>query len=357
MRLGVDLTACWRPRVGMVTASLELARAMAAPDPARLVLLASRERPPGFAKSAAILSPHRHELANKLAWMPSVEASAGLRAILYPYWPSPPLRRRGAPPATLFVHDLAFSLRPREVPWQQRLYLGSVLPRALEGAAAVMVPTAATRSDLLDCYPLPGLQGKVHVVPEGPTPLPSPGPLPAGVEPGFILAVGTLEPRKNYPRLVAAHRLLRARARVPPLVIAGREGWGYSQEVAGLRREPAVTLLGHVDDATLAGLYAHAAAFCFPSLHEGFGIPLLDAMAAGLPCLVGDSGALSEVAVEAALVVPAADTEAIAAGLERVLGDGALRNQLSARGRARAGAFSWERAGAQALAILEATAA
>ena len=340
----------------MVTASLELARAMAAPEPARLVVLASGRRPPGFEGAPAILSPYRHELANKLAWIPLVEASAGLSAIVYPYWPSPPVRRRDAPPATVFVHDLAFRIRPREVPWQQRLYLGSILPRALAGAAAVIVPSAATRGDLLDCYPLAGLEERLHVLPEGPTPLPVAGALPEGVEPGYLLAVGTVEPRKNYPRLVEAHRALRERGEAPELVIAGREGWGYGDAAARLRAAPGVRLLGHVDDPTLAALYRDARAFAFPSLYEGFGLPLLDAMAAGLPSLVGNRGSLPELAGDAALAVDPEDVEAIAAGLDRLLHQDDLRRLLSARGRARAEEFSWERAGAQALSIVEATA-
>src|ERR1700730_7770900 len=190
----------------MVTHALALGAALLeAGGPESFTVFSSRERVPGLPSGyEAVLSPHRHEVANKLLWFPAVEVASELDAILYPYWPPPPRRRLDAPPTAFFVHDLAFRLRPDEVPWQQRAYLGTVLPAALRTAAAVLVPSLSTGADLLACYPYPDLADRVHAVAEGPTPLPAPGALPAGVEPGFILAGGALEARKNYPRLVAA---------------------------------------------------------------------------------------------------------------------------------------------------------
>lgn len=356
-RIGIDLTACWRPRVGMVTVAMELARGLGVlAGEERLLLFCSRERPPGLGLegSGAILSPWRHEVPNKLRWLPAVESGAGLGAVLYPYWPSPPRRRPGAPPAAVFVHDLAFRVRPDEVPWQQRAYLGSILPAALRGAAAILVPSATTRDDLLANYPVPGLEARVTVVPEGPGLVGvEPAPLPAGLQPGFLLAVGTIEPRKNYPRLVRAHRLLHERGQAPPLVVAGRPGWAYGTALADLRDSPGVRHLGHVDDATLAGLYRHALALAFPSLYEGFGLPLLEAMGAGLPALIGDRGALPELAAGAALEVEATDVEAIATGLRRLVEDAGLRTRLAALGRARAAAHSWQTASRTVLAVLD----
>ena len=351
--LGIDLTACWRPRAGMVTVALELARALHRRG-VPLTLLCSRERPAGFEGARAILSPHRHEVANKLFWLPQVEAAAGLDAILYPYWPPPPRRRRGAPPAVAFVHDLAFRLRPDEVPWQQRLFLGSLLPPALRASALVLVPTETTRCDLLQEYPLPGLAGRVEVLPEGLPELPAPGPLPAGLAPGFLLAVGTVEPRKNYPRLLSAYReLRRRRPDAPPLVVAGADGWGRGGgESRLLASEPGVRHLGRVDDATLAALYGSAAGLAFPSLYEGFGLPLLEAMAHGVPALIGRSGALPELAGGAALEVDPRSVPEIADGLERLLGDEELRSALAASGPERARGFSWDAAAERLEALI-----
>jgi glycosyltransferase involved in cell wall biosynthesis len=354
VKLGVDLTACWRPRVGMLTVAVDLTRALleAAPD-AEWTFFCSRERVPALADAPArfLLSPHRHEVANKLTWLPSVEAAAGLDAIFYPYWPSPPRRRLDAPPAVVFVHDLAFKLRPAEVPWQQRLYQGALFPRSLPRAAAVLVPSAATRADLLAAYPAVA-PARVHVVPEAAAQLGAQAaPLPAGLEPGFLLAVGTVEPRKNYPRLLRAYRRL---DQPPPLVVAGREGWAYGEAMDLLDSTPGVRRLGHVSDAELLALYRSAVALAFPSLYEGFGLPLLEAMREGLPALIGSRGALPELAGNAALAVDAEDEAAIARGLRQLLDDPKLRARLAAAGRRRAAEFSWERAARQTLEILRA---
>lgn len=356
-RFAIDVTACWRPqRVGMITVAIELTKALvAARGEDHYTLLCSRERPPALAglDCEAVLSPYRHELALKTRWLPTVEAQLDCDAILYPYWPSPPIRRRDAPPAAVFVHDLAFKLRPAEVPWQQRLYMGAVLGRSLRNAAAVLVPSEATRRDLLACYPITGLRSRVHVVPEGVSLGPPPGPLPPRLEPGFILAVGTVEPRKNYPRLLAAYRHLRResvplllgdRPGVPELVIAGRPGWAYGDTLERMEAEPGVRFLGHVDEATLSALYRSAAILALPSLYEGFGLPLLEAMAHGLPAVVGNVGALPELADGAAILVDSEDVASIAYGLERLLDDAALREKLGAMGKERAAAFTWERA-------------
>jgi glycosyltransferase involved in cell wall biosynthesis len=364
-RFAIDVTACWRPqRVGMLTVAVELTRALVkAARHDRFVLLCSRERPASLADldCDAVLAPRRHELALKSRWIPAIEPQLESDAILYPYWPSPPLRRAGAPPAAIVVHDLAFRLRPAEVPWQQRLYFRGVLPPALRQAAAVLVPSETTRRDLLQLYPIQGLDSRVEVIPEGPAPAVEPGPLPAGVEPGFILAVGTVEPRKNYPRLLAAYRQLRARALpfiidgrpgVPQLVIAGRPGWAYGDALLRIQAEPGVRYLGHVDEPTLEALYRSASVLAFPSLYEGFGLPLLEAMAHGVPAVVGAAGALPELALGAALPVDAEDPNAIAGALERLLADESLRAKLGREGRARAEQYTWERAAARVLEVL-----
>lgn len=342
----------------MVTVAMGLTRELLhqAPPAWELTLFCSRERPPGLEDAAArvLLSPWRHEVANKLRWLPAVEAEAGLDLSLYPYWPCPPWPRPGAPPAVMFVHDLAFRVRPSEVPWQQRVYLGSILPASLRRASLVLTLSEATRRDLLLHYPLPGLARRVQVVPggrglEGV----EPGPLPAGLEPGFLLAVGTIEARKNYRRLLAAYRLLRRRGIELPLVVAGRPGWGHDSVQAQLVAEPGVRVLGHVEDGTLLALYRAARALAFPSLYEGFGLPLLEAMAEGLPAVVGDAGALPELAAGAALVVDPLDVEAIAGALERVLCDEELRRRLSRMGKDRAAQYTWARSAARTLELLE----
>jgi glycosyltransferase involved in cell wall biosynthesis len=367
VRFAIDVTATWRPqRVGMLTVATELSRALVKNRSGdEFVLLCSRERPLALRDldCDAVLSPYRQELILKSTWLPKIEPLLEADAILYPYWPSPPRRRLGAPPAAIFVHDLAFRLRPDEVPWQQRLYLGAVLPRALRNAAAVFVPSEATRRDLLHLYPMQGLEDKVEMIVEGLHEAAQAGPLPEGIEPGFILAVGTVEPRKNYPRLLVAYRQLRGRhgslpfiingrPGVPQLVIAGRAGWAYGDTLQRIAAEPGVRYLGHVDEPTLSALYESASVLAFPSLYEGFGLPLLEAMARGVPAVVGAAGALPELALGAAISVNAEDTEAIASGLERLLADEALRMRLGEEGKRRAKAYTWSIAAERTVEVL-----
>jgi glycosyltransferase involved in cell wall biosynthesis len=348
----------------MLTVAVELTRALVAGrGDDEFTLLCSRERPTALADldCEAVLSPYRHELVLKTRWLPTVEAQLDCDAILYPYWPSPPRRRRDAPPAAVFVHDLAFRVRPAEVPWQQRAYFRVMLGRSLRSAAAVLVPSEATRRDLLDRYRIEGLESKVSIVPEGVTADAPAAPLPPRLAPGFILAVGTIEPRKNYPRLLAAYRALRRESRpiligdrsgVPELVIAGRPGWAYGDTLQRINAEPGVRYLGHVDDATLTALYRAAAVLVFPSLYEGFGLPLLEAMAHGLPAVVGKAGSLPELAGDAAVLVDPEDVASIASGLERLLVDAALRKKLGAAGKRRAAGFTWARAAATTRDVL-----
>ena len=365
-RFAIDVTACWRPqRVGMLTVAVELSKALIeGRSQDEFVLLCSRERPESLREldCEAVLSPYRHELVLKSRWLPAMEPKLEADAILYPYWPGPPFRRNGAPPAAIFVHDLAFRIRPREVPWQQRLYFRATLPPALRQAAAVLVPSESTRGDLLQLYRIPGLEEKVEVIAEGVPSAVTAGPLPEGVDPGFVLAVGTVEPRKNYPRLLAAYRHLRGRGSlpfiingrpgVPQLVIAGRAGWAYGDTLQRIAAEPGVRYLGHVDEPTLAALYESASVLAFPSLYEGFGLPLLEAMSRGVPAVVGAAGALPELAVGAAISVNAEDITAIAGALERLLADEALRQKLGAEGKRLARGYTWANAAERTLVVL-----
>jgi glycosyltransferase involved in cell wall biosynthesis len=366
-RFAIDVTACWRPqRVGMSTVAVELTRALLEKRSGdEFVLLCSRERPEAFRDydCEAVLAPYRHEVALKLRWLPMIEPQLDCDAILYPFWPSPPRRRPGAPPAAIYLNDLAFRLRPAEVPWQQRAYFGTVLGPALRQAAAVLVISETTRRDLLDCYPIPGLESRVTVVSPGLPRQVAAGRLPTWLSPGYILAVSTIEPRKNYPRLLAAYRQLRSRGGalpmvigdspgVPPLVIAGRPGWAYGDTMKRIEAEPGVHYLGHVDEATLSALYESASVLAFPSLYEGFGLPLLEAMARGLPAVVGNRGALPELAGRDAVQVDPDDVSSIAAGLEQALTDESLRKRLIEGGRRRAAGFSWARAADTTLDIL-----
>jgi alpha-1,3-rhamnosyl/mannosyltransferase len=163
----------------------------------------------------------------------------------------------------------------------------------------------------------------------------------------YILAVSTLEPRKNFDRLLAAHDMLPIGLRNDlPLVIVGGAGWGGvldDSRADRARREGRLRLVGHISDADLAALYARASVFAFPSLYEGFGLPVLEAMAAGTPVVASSTTAVGEVAGDAAILIDPCDETALMRGLLDVTTDAARAAALRARGFVRAGEFGWDR--------------
>src|SRR5438094_8926150 len=135
----------------MLTVAVELSRALVEGSSGdRFILLCSRDRPVSLRvlDCEAVLAPYRHELVMKARWLPVVEPQLETDAILYPYWPSPRFRHAGAPPAAIFVHDLAFRIRPQAVPWQQRMYFRAASPPPLRRAGAHIVPWDSTGRDL-----------------------------------------------------------------------------------------------------------------------------------------------------------------------------------------------------------------
>jgi glycosyltransferase involved in cell wall biosynthesis len=161
--------------------------------------------------------------------------------------------------------------------------------------------------------------------------------------PGFVLAVGTMEPRKNLPRLVEAYACLDpALQQAHPLVVVGALGWSAGPTVAALRSlGDRAHVLGHISDAALAELYRRCAVFCYPSLGEGFGLPVLEAMAAGAAVITSSVSSLPEVGGDAVAYVVPDDVADITRGLKRVLRDPAERAAMEQRGRARAARFTW----------------
>lgn len=253
-------------------------------------------------------------------------------------------------PGVVTVHDLSFTA---EGAFPGAAALRALVPWSLERAAAVCVPSAAVAGELCSRYRLS--EERVVVTPEGvserffgATPLADAALARLGIRRPFALAVGTLEPRKNLEVLVRAFELARQRLEGWSLVLAGPQGWGPQ-----LRRAPGVVLTGYVADETLPGLLAAAEVFCYPSSYEGFGLPPLEAMAAGTPVLAGDYPAAADVLGEAALIVDGRDPEALAEGLVALAGDARLRTGLVRAGRARAARYTWERCARATLTAYE----
>jgi glycosyltransferase involved in cell wall biosynthesis len=260
-------------------------------------------------------------------------------------------------PTVAIVYDMVTfepAMRPnRRSTIIERLTLGPAVRRC----AALLAISQATADALTARFPKAA--GRTVVAPLGVTASLS-GTLATNEAqtlppPGFVLAVGTLEPRKNLPRLVAAYsRLDEQLQQQHPLVVVGALGWETGETLDALRSlGERCTMLGYVSDAALAELYRRCAVFCYPSLGEGFGLPVLEAMAAGAAVLTSNLSSLPEVGGDAVEYADPHDTASIAAGLSRVLSDQSHQAELSRRARVRASEFSWERFGQIALRTLE----
>jgi len=269
------------------------------------------------------------------------------------------------------VHDLGFLYHPEAHTLSQNLYLRWSTRHNARAATRILADSQATRRDLVRYYPIP--DSKIAVVYPGRDETLAPVTDPAllsdvraryGLAGPFLLYVGTLHPRKNLVRLVQAFgSLLRSStdgARSPmaelQLVLAGQKGWLYDDILDQVRRlglSDRVVLTGYVPDDDLPALLSGALAFVFPSLYEGFGLPLLEAMACGTPIICSNAASLPEVAGDAALLVDPTDTDALAEALARLVADEGLRRELVDRGFRQMRRFSWRRCAEETLAILE----
>lgn len=253
-------------------------------------------------------------------------------------------------PSVVTVHDLAF-MDPRFHNGRLRMYLRLMTGFSLRRASQVIAVSEYTKSQLERRFP--HLSGRVSVVYSGLDPVFRRAPTENGHRrPGrpYVLFVGSIEPRKNLPRLIRAFGTAMASTGLPhDLVLCGPWGWRYQPVVDALRSSPMrdrIRHAGYVPAADLPGLYAGADLLAYPSLDEGFGFPIIEAMSMGTPVITSDRAAPPEVAAGAAVTVSPDDEGAIAVAIERVLTDHDLATDISSRGRERAAEFTWERAAA-----------
>lgn len=263
------------------------------------------------------------------------------------------------------VHDLGYLYFPEAHPWRQRLYLDCSTRWSARAAAHLLADSQATKADLVARYGVP--PGKVTVAypgrDEALVPVRDAAAIEAakaryGIEGHYFLYLGTLQPRKNLVRLIAAFAAAKSEILTtdPALVLAGKRGWLYEglfDQVRRLGLEGRVLFPGYVADEDKAALLSGALAFVFPSLYEGFGLPVLEAQACGCPVVTGANSSLPEVAGDGALLVDSGDTGAIAAALARVAADPDLRRRLIERGLANVRRFSWAACARSALEAME----
>lgn len=255
------------------------------------------------------------------------------------------------------VHDLAAFVRPEFFPGQKSWLKRTLMARSVALASRVIVPSQATRNDLVNILHVP--PDKIAVIPHGVKNPVKPSPNRAWDAP-YFLAVGTVEPRKNFAGLIQAYHILRTRIHdVPDLIIAGRLGWMYDDTLAlpeKLGVAVHVKFLQYVSEDTLGALYRDAKGFIYPSFYEGFGLPVVEAMCAGIPVVTSSRGSLAELGGDAVWRVDPESVESIADAMASI-----LQHPDDARLRARQGQdwvqqLSWDKAAAATRQVYEAAA-
>ncbi len=320
-------------------------------------------RVPGLVERWAPIPATWFERASMRWELPRLEWLTPFDVLFAPNFVPPPTATRRL---VLTVHDLAFRHRPETAPLATRRWLER-LDRALRQAAEVVTVSEATRRDLLELYPVD--PERVTVIHHGIDPDRF---RPAGeedverirrrygIDGPYVLFLGGLEPRKNLPALVGAWARLPEDVR-PCLVLAGTSvAWnpeGRAELERSLATLPAsvrgrVAMTGYVEHRDKVALLTGARALVFPSLYEGFGLPILEAMAVGTPVVTSDVSSMPEVAGDAAVLVDPRSEEAVADGLRRVLADEGLSARLREAGRARVRHFDWDRAARAHAAVL-----
>ncbi len=257
-------------------------------------------------------------------------------------------------PVVATIHDLSFEHLPQTFKRRSRLQLRLTVRRTARTAARVLVPSEHTRRDIIETYKLDAARVSV-------TPLAAPAHFAPvddekevrrvreryKIEGDYILAVGSIQPRKNLTRLIVAYadlRRARPHANLPKLALVGKKAWLYDETLRAIETYglgELTVLTGYVSEADLPALYTGALCFVYPSYFEGFGLPPLEAMKCGAPVIAGNRTSLPEVVSDAGLLVDPFDKDALVSALARVIDDPDLRARLRVKGMERAGHFSW----------------
>ena len=337
MRIGFDATPLVAGNTGVARYTsrlLDELRHRPEVDIAAFALGRGRAAPEGVRHSRLPLRV-AHAMWPRLGW-PTAESLAGVSIDALHALDMVPAPTRS--PVVLTVHDVLPSLLPHLYSQRARKIAAQNLAAAAR-ATVIVADCDAAAAEIAAAAGRP--VEDVVVAPPGPL-LPAAPTTAAPVTPPYVLAVGSVTPRKGFETLAAA---LARISDAPRLVIAGPDGWRADEVRAEVTSSLAerVIFLGWVDDAALASLYAGATVFAFPSIAEGFGIPVLEALALGAPVVASDIAPVREVTAGAAALVQAGDAEALRAVLEEVIGDDARRRSMATAGRVAAGRYSWAR--------------
>ena len=365
MRLGFDVTPLLVPRSGVGTYALNLYRQLVAPAPVAwqapaLEVIPLAHRPwTGPAEVEHLAGHGRPSRAlNKTLWMQAVLPWQLMRMGVHVCHLTNNVAPLWTPcPVVLTIHDMTLWLYPQHHYAKRLLAMRPFIPLAARRAAAIIAVSHSAKRDIVRILGVPA--HKVHVVHEAAAdcfrPLPAGPALDTvrsryGLADHFLLYVGTIEPRKNLVRLLEAYAQLRRRNVVSHhLVLVGQRGWKDGDVFAAIERlglTRAVRFLQQIPTDHLVALYNLADALVFPSWYEGFGLPVVEAMACGTPVVASSGGSLAEVAGNAAEFIDPTASESIAEGIRHVLCDRGRREELRQRGLDRSRRFTWTAAAA-----------
>lgn len=371
MNIAIDYSAAVRQRAGIGRYTRSLISALAQLDSTNdytllaprdaLYLEAARALPPNFRLVRAPLNERALVGLWQRARLPlPVELLTGRADVFYsPDFVLAPSRARKK---VLTVHDLSFKRLPETAVPKLKWYLDGAVPRSVARADLILADSKATRRDLIDFFNTP--PARVQTLYAGCDPqfqrVTEPAELARvrrqyRLDKPFLLHVGTVEPRKNLVRLIQAFCQMPQHQEFE-LLIAGGRGWLYDEIYAAPEKfgvSASIRFLGFTPDADLPALYSLAELFVYPSLYEGFGLPVLEAMACGAAVVTANNSSLPEVAGDAAALVDAHDVEQLAWTMQRLLDDASWRAALQARAVERARGFSWQTSAAQLRAALE----
>ncbi len=343
VRVAFDVTAAGVSAGGIGRVTADQAAALAARGDVHVRFVGDRSIPSGRLRRVL------RGLARE-AWSYPIAMPRTLRALDVDvvHYPAPMGSLRSPVPVVLSVYDVLPWKYPELFTRTNVRHQQHLVRRLTERADRIIASSEATRVDLMEILGLPG--DVIRVVPMGVNPRfvrrvdAAAVQRLAGVQGPYVLAVGTLEPRKNLVSTIAAVEALSREGLDIPLVVAGGKGWRDDQlrgRIAGSAAR--VIPVGRVSDDDLISLYSGASCLVFPSLYEGFGLPVLEAMACGVPVVAADTTSTPEVVGDAGILVPPLDVPAIASGIRAILESGDLAADLRERGMERASGFTWDR--------------
>ncbi len=364
LRIGVDIRPFYEPLTGVGWYLYFLLHELARHDDIDLVLLGDARVTDQGPKLHAGVPPNAEIVTFDLRGKPLSRLSrpmtagayvllmdlAGCDVVFGSNYFLPRLHSVIARRRVITIHDLTFKRFPELLQKETLDNLNRNMQWEIAAADAVICVSESTRRDVLEFYEVD--PSRVFAIHSGLGAPSSYAPVD-GLPSRYVLFVSTIEPRKNLGVLIDAFETLRAAGAYDgSLVIVGKIGWKSEGLVPRLRR-PGIVHLDYLDAPRLATVYRNAEAFVLPSIYEGFGFPLLEAMAHGVPAIAARSSSLPEIGGEAALYFEPSNAAELAAELRRVVSDRSLREALMARGRERAARFRWDRAAEQTLEVLK----